>query len=110
MKAKVDELTVRVTKADIGGIYGQHYTSDNCPVARAMNRALGIDHGYASSRLYCAVGLIGLDDVYFKLPQNAQDWIAAYDKSKSMYGRRDRVTPFNFKLTSDDIRQERGER
>ena len=105
MRAKMDELTVRVTKVDIEGDYAQHYFSDNCPVARAMNRALGISDGYAISDLYCAVGLIDSDDVYFKLPQKAQDWIVAHDGLRSIYGkRRGRVTPFSFKLTSDDIK------
>ena len=103
MKAKMDKLAVRVTKADIQYEYARHpeyRVGGNCPVARAMNRALGVNDGYATGDRYCSEAMLY---VYFELPLRAQIWIKAYDNS-SVSGGRLKAQPFSFSLLSKDVR------
>ena len=77
--------TITVTKADIKE--GIRFSSQSCPVAKALNRAC------PSKRDYWSVGPVTMSFYprKFKTPSDVQRFIKAFDAGK-------RVKPFSFTL------------
>lgn len=79
-------MTIEVSQGDIDeGLRG---VCASCPVALAVNRALGVHDAKIAVGTYSVVG-----GRWFNLPESARSWIVTFDRIGPSY-----VKPFTFEL------------